>query len=87
MRIFFLMFLAGMPLASAAIAETEYDFDTDLTLVASILSDESQGVETEGLMGELSFGGSASQVLENGVEVSGNFAFRLQSDHPNTPQE
>ena len=36
MRIFFLMFLAGMPLASAAIAETEYDFDTDLTLVASI---------------------------------------------------
>lgn len=83
MRIFFLMFLAGMPLASAAIAETEYDFDTDLTLVASILSDESEGVETEGLMRELSFGGSASQVLENGVEVSGNFAFRLQSDHPN----
>ena len=82
MRIFFLMFLASTPFAQTAAAETEYEFNSDFTLVTSLLSDESSAVESQGIMGEASFDGSASRVLENGAAISANFAWRVQSDHP-----
>ena len=85
MRIFFLMFLASLAVSESAIAQTEYEFDAELTVVGAVSDEDSAPTDTENLMGELSASGSASRVLENGVEVTGNITLRVQSDHPSRP--
>lgn len=84
MRIFFLMFLAGMPFTSDAETAWETDLDADLTLVTGFFDDD-EAVKTKPGQGEVSVSGSTSHVFNNGVEFSANFTFRGQIDHPARP--
>lgn len=81
MRIFFLMCLASLSCTAHAVDGIETEIDGDLTVVAGAFGDDGTH-EAEPLTAEVSLGGSASYVLENGVKLSGNLTFRAQKDHP-----
>ena len=84
MRIFFLMFFASLSFSASAQDGIETDLDAEMTLVGAFM-DESTGRSPRNGMGEISVSGSASKVLANGVEISGNVTFRGQTDHPQRP--
>ena len=81
MRIFFLMCLASLSCTANAEDAIETEFDADLTLALGFFDGESPR-EHSPATAEASVSGRSSYVLENGVEISGNFTFRAQSDHP-----
>ena len=85
MRIFFLIFSTFTVFTASAQAQIESDLDAELVTVLSGYGDIDGEPQPENAMAELSLSGSASKVLQNGVEVTARFAFRAQNDHPDRP--
>lgn len=76
--------MLSAPAFAQGIAPIEIEVDFESTLVGAADLD-SEGSDTEPLLGEVSLSGNVEKILENGVRIRGRADLRYQHDHPERP--